>query len=118
MCLFLIVSRFHCETSNTYLSSDHNAVSVTPVCELCNKDIHPTTPVPELLGGYLVLSAPVQRCPPEILSEIFLHCMETKRFDPANYEHSLALTEHPCSSGVFAGGGRTLLYLPRDYGHR
>ncbi|KIM73772.1 hypothetical protein PILCRDRAFT_54680, partial [Piloderma croceum F 1598] len=41
--------------------------------------------------SHIALSVPVQRFPPEILSEIFIHCLETKWFNPAYYEHLLYL---------------------------
>ncbi|KIM73765.1 hypothetical protein PILCRDRAFT_14986 [Piloderma croceum F 1598] len=133
-----------------------------------NADIQvPTTPVPELLGGYLVptpiqtqlildtlstaqsyisqidneiirlmsnveelqskradllkytqshiaLSAPVRRFPPEILSEIFLHCMETKWFNPAYYEHLPRLDRAPLLLGSVCRQWRAItLSTPR-----
>jgi F-box-like len=140
--------------------------SVSLLCPSCGhaitKDIQvPTTPVPELLGGYFVpttiqtqlihdtlstaqsymsqidnevirltsdveelqskradllkytqshiaLSTPVRRFPPEILSEIFLHCMETKWFNPAYYERLPRLDRAPLLLGSVCKQWRTI----------
>lgn len=63
---------------------------------------------------YSTLLVPSRCLPYEILSEIFLHCMGLKHFEPPHYYHVAHLDKTPRSSARSAADGEALHYLRQD----
>jgi F-box-like len=111
-------------TIQTQLIHDTLSIAQSYMSQIDNEIIRLTSDVEELQSkpadllkytqSHIALSAPVRRFPPEILSEIFLHCLETKWFNPAYYERFPRLDKAPLLLGSVCRQWRTIaLSTPR-----